>query len=161
MARQTLSDLLRSYDVPPQLHDRLARVVYNLGGGRVPFVFTTAVLSALQTNAETAVLTTPPLNPGIDSAVVLLFGVYNIAPAGTGGTTVTTRLHRGTTIAGFQLVVNTLVDAVAGANVAPSIVTVDTPGAVAGLQYTLSGQMTVASANSNVLSGCLVALALG
>jgi len=78
---RTLSDLLRSYDVPPQLHDRLARVVYGLGGGRVPFVFSTTVLGNVIAALETAVVTTPPLNPGIDSRAGALFGTYNLTPS--------------------------------------------------------------------------------
>jgi len=64
-------------------------------------------------------------------------------------------------VLGFQLATISIVDAAAGVKFATSLNTVDTPGAVAGQQYTLSAQVQSASANSVVQSACLIALALG
>src|SRR5258708_39954309 len=97
---RTLADLLRSYDVPPQLHDRLARVGFNLGGGRVPFVFTVVPAANPLTNAETAVLTTPAINPPSDQAIVLLLGTIAGIGVGTGATLMGGRMWPGFGLAG-------------------------------------------------------------
>jgi len=160
MAR-TLAELLRSYDVPPQLHDRLARVVYGLGGGRVPFVFTVAAAANLLTNAETAVLTTPAINPPSDQAIVLVLGTIAGIGVGTGGTLMVARMRQGSGLAGGTVGPTWQQTTAVGNTTSATLVALDTPGAVAGLAYTMSGQMLGASANSGVSSGFLIALALG
>jgi hypothetical protein len=161
MERATLSDILREVKHAPELHDRLARIVYNLGGGRVPFVFTTAVSSPIVTTTEFAVLTTPPINPGVDSAVVLFFGFWTTTALSAAVTSVNAIVRRGTTIAGLIVNQNTLDRATASAPYTGYVMGLDTPGAVAGQQYTLSAITNLASGNTVVNAGFLIALALG
>lgn len=158
---RTLSDLLRSFDIPPQLHDRLARVVYNLGGGRVPFVFTTSVNSPILTTTELVVLTTPPLNPGIDSAVVLLLGYWNTNALSAAATFCGTTIRRGTTIASPVVNAQPFDRATASTGYTGFAMQMDTPGAVAGQQYALTAIVGGASGNTAVISGFFAALALG
>src|SRR5216684_1268986 len=88
-------------------------------------------------NTETVVCTTPPLTLPLDGAVVLLFW-YMLHFIGT--TAVTTRylLRRGTTIAGTLINVSANLQGTAGNLVLGSGCYFDTPGAVAGQQYSLS-----------------------
>jgi hypothetical protein len=158
---QTLSELLRAYDVPPQLHDRLARVVYNLGGGRVPFTFTTAFNSPILTIFEFVVCTTPPLNPGLDSAVVLTLGCWCTAALSAGTTSCNATIRRGTTIAGPIVNQVTLDRATPSAPYTGYAIGIDTPGPCAGVQYSLNAITNVASGNTVVATGFLIALALG
>src|SRR5713226_5043122 len=130
MAR-TLSDLLRSYSVPPELHDHLARAVYNLGGGRVPFVFTTTFNTPIVTTVEFIIATTPPLNPGIDSAVVLLLGFWCTLALSAGVTSCNALIRRGASITNPIVNQNTLDRATASAPYTGYAIGIDTPGAVA------------------------------
>jgi hypothetical protein len=161
MSHRTLSDLLRSYDVPPQLHDRLARVVYNLGGGRVPFVLSTTLLGNLNNAVETAVCTTPPLNPGLDSAVVLVLGCYALGALGATGGALQTQVRRGADVTGVALFPTGTLVVAAGGSALVTIIVSDTPGAVAGVQYTMSGRAVGATAPSALVTTLLIALALG
>lgn len=160
MAR-TLSDVLRSFDIPPQLHDRLARVVYNLGGGRVPFVYTTTFNTPIVTTTEFFICTTPPLNPGVDTGVVLLLGFWGTGALASGTTSCNALIRRGNTLAGNICNQNTLDRATALAPYTGYAIGIDTPGAVAGQTYSLSAITNLASGNTTVLVAFLIALALG
>ena len=157
MARQTLSDMLRSFDVPPQLHDRLARVVYNLGGGRPPIVLSTTLLAgSFAAATETIVCTTPPLNPGLDSGNVLVFGTVCIGGVGANGTLMLAQIRRGTTLAGPQIGNNYQQTVVPPAVATGTCIVFDTPGAVAGVQYTLTCQVQNLTGPCN-MNNCLIA----
>lgn len=161
MERATLSDILREVKHAPELHDRLARIVYNLGGGRVPFVLTTTALNNLVNAVETVMLTTPPLNPGLDSAIVLLLASAAVGPIGTSGTALVTRFRQGTGITGTVAGFSTTTTTVAGNSLNATQIGIDTPGAVAGLQYSFTGSVTAGATNSTVGTGLMIALALG
>lgn len=161
MERATLSDILREVKQAPELHDRLARIVYNLGGGRVPFVIGTGPLNNLVNAVETVMLTTPPLNPGIDSAVVLLLASAVISPFGASTTALVARFRQGTTTAGALVGSSTTTTTAAGNSLNATQIGIDTPGAVAGMQYSFTGSAAAAAANSTVGSGVMIALALG
>jgi hypothetical protein len=142
------------------MQDRLARIAYNLGGGRVPFVFSAAVVGSLANAAETVVCTTPPLNPGNDSPFVILLGIVTVT-AGTNATLLNLKCRQGTTALGPNAGLPSTITAVAGTQYAVAVMGVDTPGAVAGLQYSLTGQATAATAVSLVQFAFLMALAMG
>lgn len=161
MERAALSDILREVRCAPELHDRLARAVYNLGGGRVPFVFAAGGASNLINAVETAVITTPPLNPPSDTAVVLAIGFYQMGAAGATTAGLATIIRRGADVTGVTLVPNGSVIVTAGNPYFASCMVMDTPGAVAGVQYTMTGRAISATANSTIVTSLLVALALG
>jgi hypothetical protein len=134
--------------------------VYALGGGRVPLVFTTALPAQIVNAVETVAMTTPPLNPGIDAAVVLLFGMF-AATIGATGTQMVCQFRRGTTVAGVAVGRFTSQPVVAASVASVVLLDMDTPGAVAGQQYVMTGQVTGGSANTVPTNGLMIALALG
>jgi len=160
MERATLSDILREVKHAPELQDRLARVVFNLGGGRVPFVFSTTIGTSPATNEEEAVCIAPPLNPPSDSPFIALFGMYRLT-IGTSGTQLTTRFRQGSGIAG-TIVGGNWLDTVVAANILSKMaMAFDTPQLAAGIQYSLTAQILAGAAASTVLNVALLALALG
>lgn len=113
-------------------------------------VFTTAILgSPVVTNTETVIATLPPLNLPIDNAAVLIFGIVNIALA-TGTTSGAFRIRRGTTTAGTQVNAATSATETASTTIFQSVMYVDTPGIVAGQQYSITFQSVGAGANHTV-----------
>ncbi len=129
-------------------------------GVRFPSVSSNTILnSPIVTSAETVVVTTPPLNLALDFAQILLFW-YIVLTVGAAGNAIIPRLRRGTTIAGTLVNVAFNQTAVAGNIVASSGSYADTPGAVAGQQYSLTMQVNAATANSTVQDVSLIAFAL-
>lgn len=160
MHNKTLSDILRDMKVAPALIDRLPRTVLNLGGGRVPFTFVIGNIAGLNTAAETIIATTPPLNPGADAANVLLLGCYSVSTGAT-TTALVTRIRQTAALTG-TVVNSSQTQSVTAGNVAQSTaIAIDTPGAVAGMQYVLTGQATGASAGTGGINSVFIALALG
>jgi hypothetical protein len=151
---------LREVKQAPELHDRLARVVYNLGGGRVPFVYTNTVIASPAAAAETVIATTPAINPPSDTPTILLFGVYQIL-CGTNGVAIQTRMRQGTTTGGLLLSNTPSLTAVAASNYIMTILAQDTTALLAGIQYSMCAVVTSASAASTVANAALLALALG
>lgn len=160
MDKATLSDILREVKHAPELHDRLARVVYGLGGGRVPFVFTSTIGTSPATNEEEAVAITPPLNPPSDSPLIILLGTYRIT-IGTSGTSLTTRFRQGAGVAGSAVIGNLTQTVVATNIVSSTFVAHDTPASAAGIQYSMTAQITGGAAASAVAVVEMIALALG
>ena len=162
MRNRTLSDILRDVNVAPQMHDTLARIVMNLGGGRLPFAFSNTSIANAALAAETVVVTTPPLNPGLDFSFILIFFQWTGAPIGTTGNGVTMQARRGTAVAGTLVLGGSPVfTVVAGNNFTGFAMWVDTPGAVAGQQYSGTISVNAATANSITGTAVLVALAFG
>lgn len=130
-------------------------------GVRFPSVASTAIVNAtLVTTAETVVATTPPLNLPLDFALVFLLFYFN----GTTGATVTGvqyRLRRGTTVAG-ALVPAAFGSLIVGAaaQMTSSSFYVDTPGAVAGQQYSLTLTQVGATGNGSMTDVCIAAFVL-
>jgi hypothetical protein len=119
----------------------------------------TLVATTIVTTAETVMLTTPPINQPIDNALILLFWEVEISLSAA-STAVQFRIRRGTTTSG------TLVNALSNTTVTAATVIrfcghyIDTPGIVAGQQWSLSAAVLSASGNSTVQDGCISALVL-
>ncbi len=134
-----------------------------MGSGRYQTQFTTTLVntSIAAAGTETVILTTPPFELPIDSQSVLLLG-YIGATIGAAVTGWTLQFRRGTLITSPAISVGTLAMSVtAGNNVSFPFMFVDTPGIVAGVQYSLTVNQTGGVATSPVQTmSCLLALAL-
>lgn len=86
---------------------------------------------------EIVVITTPPLTQVLDGAQVFIFW-FLLVLIGIGTTLANVRLRRGTTTAGALLTVNQTVNVTATLNTVFSGVYADSPGAVAGQQYSMT-----------------------
>jgi len=162
MRNRTLSDILRQVNVAPQMLDRLARVGKALGGGRMPFASSSAIVSNASINLETVVATTPPLNPGADAAVVLVFFQWCSNVIGASATSVQMNIRQGTTISGTALTIGVDVGSVApGAQFGSCIFAVDTPGAVAGQRYSGTVLVVASTVFSATFSVQIAAIAFG
>lgn len=130
-------------------------------GVRFPSVASTTFIGPLPANAtEVIVLTTPPLNIPLDFAQVLIFWYFSIV-CGTGTSGLQPHLRRGTTTGGTQINSGTGgIQATAGAAGTLSGFFVDTPGAVAGQQYSLGVAQIGATAAGVFEEGCVIAFAL-
>lgn len=130
-------------------------------GVRFPSVQSNTFIGPLPASgAETVVLTTPPLTLTLDFAQVILLWAFTFV-AGTGTTSCSFRLRRGTTVSGA--LINLQVPnapAVAAANANYSGTYFDTPGAVAGQQYSLTIVQNGATAAGTFPDGALIAFAL-
>lgn len=107
-------------------------------GVRFPSIQSNTLVNAnVGINAETAVVTTPPLNISLDFAtIIILWSMTH-----TVGTTATASryfLRRGSGLGGTQIYASGSISGAAGNVVLASQIFFDTPGAVAGQQYTLS-----------------------
>jgi hypothetical protein len=130
-------------------------------GVRFPSVFTNTFVGPLPANAtETVVLTTPPLNLALDFATVFLQWCASINP-GTSTTALLYRLRRGTTAAG-TLVGTSFNSGTLTVGVALTVsgCYFDTPGAVAGQQYSLTVSQTADTVAGVWIDGALLAYAL-
>jgi hypothetical protein len=130
-------------------------------GVRFPSAFSNTFIGPLPANAtETVVCTTPPLTLPLDGATVILLWLFSYT-AGTGNTTTGMLLRRGTTIAGA--LVNAATNSGQAVPTGPDILSgcyFDTPGAVAGQQYSLTIQQFGASAAGTFRDVALLAFAL-
>lgn len=109
--------------------------------------------------AETIIATTGPLGLAVDNAQVVLLAFIDLT-IGTSGTALTLRLRRGTTLTGTQVNVGQAMTVTAGNLVHWSTIDTDQPGIAAGLQYTLTAQVTGGAAASTVSDVSLVAMVL-
>ncbi len=107
-------------------------------GVRFPTVASTTIIASVPASgAETVVVTTPPLNIPLDFAQIIILWCVEVL-IGTGTTVELQRLHRGTTTAGAQVNVAGSYTVGGGNRWTFTGCYVDTPGAVAGQQYSLS-----------------------
>ncbi len=113
-----------------------------MGSGRYQTQFAQMVAGGVSPTgggAEVVLMTTPPFELPIDAPSVYLLARL-IMTVGVGGTSITLRFRRGTTIGATQVDVTAeAVTVVAGNVVAIIHIAVDTPGIVAGVQYSLTG----------------------
>jgi len=132
-----------------------------LMGVRFPTVATNTFIGPLPANAtETVVLTTSPINEPIDNAQILLFYTADVTP-GTSVTSHVFRIRRGTTTGGVLVnAVNFVTTVVAGARLASAGLYFDSPGVVAGQQYSLTVVQTAATVAGTWNDGCLLAMVL-
>lgn len=130
-------------------------------GVRFPSVFSTTFVGPLPANAtETVICTTPPLTLPLDFAQVNLHWFFSIL-TGTGTTSLGYQIRRGTTTGGTALLGASQVQTIAAAtNGLSGGCAVDTPGAVAGQQYSLTIVQTGATAAGAAGFVCLIAYAL-
>lgn len=131
-------------------------------GVRFPSVQSNTFIGPLPANnTETVILTTPPLTISLDFATVFLLWACNIV-SGTGTTSLSFRLRRGTTITGALVTPAAFwTHTLAAANSADlSGNYFDIPGAVGGQQYSLTIIQTGATAAGTFNDGSLIAFAL-
>jgi hypothetical protein len=98
--------------------------------------------------AETAILTSPPISTSGPSSIVRVKGVINWVTGGS-TTSVVVRLRRGTDATGTALAVASQVTVGAALAVNVALNCTDTPGEVAGQQYTLTAQQTAGAGNGS------------
>lgn len=130
-------------------------------GVRFPTIGSTVISNSVIGNAgaEGAVCILPPFNITLDFAQIFLFW-YFVASTGTATTAYTMRLRRGSGATGALVNVASFVTESAGVNVSLSGCYQDTPGAVAGQQYSLTCTPSGATAAGAVLDVALLAVAL-
>jgi hypothetical protein len=131
-------------------------------GVRFPSVASNTFIGPLPaSNAETVVLTTPPINEPIDNAQIILMWVANIL-AGTATTSLVFHVRRGTTAVGTSVGVagGWVVTLAAGQDGNSSGWYFDFPGIVAGQQYSLTVSQTAATGAGTWIDGALLAMVL-
>jgi len=160
MMRPTLSDLLRAVHVAGYDEKFHARPAFGMGV-RLASVFTTTLLTAnLLQNSETGFLTTPPLNLPLDNAAIFILWYLGLSSTGASTTGIAVRLRRGSGQAGTQLTTGTVYNCTAAAGLLMSGLMVDTPGIVAGQQYTLNLIQSGATGNGAAAEGAMIAFSL-
>src|SRR5260370_42368581 len=107
-------------------------------GVRFPSVATTTSVGVLPaTGAETVVATTPPRNIPLDLAQVLLFWWF-VGNTGAGTVGLVASIRRGAAVSGTLVVAAQQVLVTAASSAELTGCFIDTPGAVAGQQYSLT-----------------------
>jgi hypothetical protein len=120
---------------------------------------TTLVAASVVTTAETVVLTSNLINLALDFEQVLIFWWLSITTAAN-TTGIKWLLRRGAAVASTLINVNVTEAIAASTLVTRGGCYVDTPGAVAGLQYSLTVTCVAASANATVNDGCIALVGL-
>jgi len=129
-------------------------------GVRYPSVATNVALNVLPaTNAETIICTTPPLTIPLDFAQIIIFWFAQIT-TGTSTTSLQMRVRRGATLAGAIIGTGWTLTIGAALNALPNGCYIDTPGAVAGQQYTLTCSQQGVTVAGTLIDQCLIAFAL-
>lgn len=130
-------------------------------GVRFPSVFTNTFIGPLPASAvETVVLTTPPLTLPLDGATVLLLWSMSVV-TGTASTGTVIRIRRGTTTGGALVSLNPWTNTTTAAlGYVLGGWYFDTPGNVAGQQYSLTVVQTAATGAGTWSDGALLAFAL-
>lgn len=129
-------------------------------GVHFPSAATTVfVANVPASGADTVIITTPPLNLILNFAQVLIWW-YLLIAVGTDTTAVTVRLRRGALITSTVVNVPAVTPATAGTTISLAGSYIDTPGAVAGQQYSISLQGTATTGAMVNGDGCFTALVL-
>jgi len=130
-------------------------------GVRFPSVASTTFVGPLPaTAAETVVCTSPPFTPPLDAAQIFIHWFFALS-AGAGTTSYSIRIRRGTTTGGIQLNANqwalaatpAIADFMSGCYI-------DNPGAVSGLQYSLTVMQAGATGAGTQPDVCLLVYSL-
>jgi hypothetical protein len=129
-------------------------------GVRLPSVSSITLLTAVLTSAtETAFVTSPGLNLSLDNALVQIYWMVQLN-TGAGTTQIQIKLRRGIDITGLQVGANWNNVVTASTNRQLSGCYIDTPGIVAGQQYTVTA-LQIASAGAGTFSdACIIAMVL-
>lgn len=129
-------------------------------GVRLPSVASKVLANAaLAGNGEAPVLISPPLNLSIDFEQVLIFCYFNITP-GASTTGVTGRIRRGVDATGTLITLANTITVVAANSYQLAMMYIDTPGAAAGVQYTMTGQTIAQTVQATIADGCIIVMAL-
>lgn len=129
-------------------------------GARWPSVQSNTLLNMpIVTTAETAIVTTPALSPAFDGGVIYLAWFF-VGLLAAGVTSMTVRIRRGSGTAGTSITATAAVAATAATISQLSGCYFDTPGIVAGQQYTVTLALAGAGANTTLSDACLIAYAL-
>ncbi len=129
-------------------------------GVRIATAFSNSLLTAtVVTTAETAIITTPPINLTQDGALVLI-SYELMLTIGTGGTQFNTIIRRGSGLAGPVVTTATFLPATAGTNGRWTGLWQDNPGLVAEFQWTMTVSVTAATGNSTILEAAMVCAVL-
>ncbi len=130
-------------------------------GVRFPSVSTTTNLGVLPASAaETAIITTPPLNISLDFAVVFLAWFLAITTGAT-TTALVFRIRRGSGLTGATIGAAVWTHTIgAAASAVLSGKYSDTPGAVAAQQYTLTVSQTGATGAGTLNDNMFLAFSL-
>ena len=129
-------------------------------GVRFPSVFSTTLLNTvLGTNTETAIVTSPPFTPPLDSAQIII-AVYWQANMAAATTQMTNRIRRGSGLTGTQVNVFATDRVTASVGYSTTLIYVDTPGNVTGIQYTLTGSTVGAGGTGTINDGFILVFAL-
>lgn len=129
-------------------------------GVRLPTAFSSAGLGNPPGAAEAVLCTTPPINIPLDFAQILLFACFSITVAGATSASYFGRVRRGTTIAGTLVGGNSAIAIAPGGSVFWGACYADTPGAIAGQQYSLTVTMAGASGITSIGEVSLMAIVL-
>lgn len=108
----------------------------------------------LTTTAETVVATSNGVSTVSDQDQVAITGWAQLT-LGTGTTSVTPRIRRGTSVSGTLVGTGNPINGTAGQTIVESFLTEDTPGLVAGQQYVFTLQQTGATANGSALQSSI------
>lgn len=157
---KVVSDILTGAVLERESYQELGAIARAMGV-RFATVASTTQANVLPANAtETVICTTLGINEAVDNAQVVLVWMSNIT-TGTGTTALVHRIRRGTAITGTSIGFNTWINSVtAGNTVHLSGVYVDSPGIVAGQQYSMTVQQTGATAAGGLNDVCLLAMVL-
>lgn len=129
-------------------------------GVRFPQVSSTTIQTASIPTTETLVGLSPPLTISLDFSLIIILGYVNWT-IGTNGTAMTVRLRRGNGVSGAAVLGTPIVNTFAAAtSLSTQFCYVDTPGAVAGQQYSLTLQQTAGTGNGSANDVCIIAFAL-
>lgn len=120
---------------------------------------TTIVTPAIAAAGETVLFTSSPLNLSLDFQQVMIFWFINWT-VGTGTTSTAFRIRRGTTITATSVTANLTVTTAASSFASFSGCYIDSPGAVAGVQYSLTGNQTAGTGTASINDGCILVMAL-
>lgn len=114
----------------------------------------TVVLGSPALAADTAIVTTPPVSDDQGQRLIVLKG-WLAFTVGTTGTGAILRIRQGAGVTGTSVAITGTMQVTAGNLVSFSILGQDSPGEVAGQQYTLCLQVVGATAASAVGSAFL------
>ncbi len=112
----------------------------------------------IPTTTETAILTTDPIAVSSPGALIRILGFVGFL-TGTATTFLTIRIRRGSGIAGALVGGAIGLSVAAAQNYSVPIEAEDTPGEVAGQQYTITAQQTAATGNGTATPATLITTA--
>jgi hypothetical protein len=156
----TLADMLRETHVAPEMRDRLARRMFNMGSGRYQSQFSTVATQLPSSAAETVLLTTPIIMLPYDQCSVLILGHYT-AQVNASCTNWVWRVRRDSLAGPVVALTGGAGPAVtAGAFTVLPFFAVDTAPGAGGQAYVFTISATAATAPSFTPTGLIAALIL-